>query len=114
MHLLDFRTCRRAVRADRPNRLVGDNGIPRRRAIGNALAKMIRADVQCRTSGSFQRGLTDADDGKKTRASSGSRLRSYVSARLTIELASLRMADDHCARASVLQHLRTQLAREGP
>src|SRR5262249_38617137 len=108
MHLLDFGNCRRAVRADSPHRLVGDDGILRRRPIWNALAKMIRADVQCHTSASLQRGLTDADDGKKTRTSCGFRFGSYLSARLTIELASLGMTDDYRASAGILQHLRTQ------
>ena len=112
MHLGDIRGRRGQSGADRPHRLVGDHEVLRRRTVRDRAVELRADDVECPARHALILGLADADDRDQAGAPGRLRLGVHGGIRLAVINAALRVADDHGARAGVLQHFGRDVARE--
>src|SRR6185312_14695939 len=94
MNLLDILSSRRQSGADRPDRLIGDHQIGRRRAVGQRSPELAAADIQRLAAVALMPGLADADDGDTARAPNRFRLLPHQRVAFAMIGAPLGMSDD--------------------
>ena len=113
MHFGDFGRRRREARADRPDGLIGHDGVGRGRAVGDR-ARELRAHHGVRLAGlALGAGFADTDYGDELRPARGLGLGAHGLVGLAMVLPSFGMADDHGAAARVRNHLGRDVAGVG-
>ncbi len=102
----------RAARADRPDRLVGDDGIVGRGTLGPAAGELVLEHLYRLARLPLRLGLADAQDDEQARRQPGRGLGPDHGVGLAQAMAALGMADQHGVGAGVLEHRRADRARE--
>ena len=95
VHLGDVGSRRRQAGADRPHRLVGEDGVGGVGLVGQRARELARDDGERQPGPALARRLADADDGREPRAMGGRGLGLDVGVALAVIGAALGMADDH-------------------
>ena len=113
MHLDDLLKRRDFAGANRPDRLVCEDGILAGAAIGQGACKLFGDDIQRGARTAIRLAFADADDGGQPRVPSGARLGRDIDIRFAIGIAALGMAEDHIGRADLLDHRGRDIASEG-
>lgn len=113
MHVCHVVRRRRQSRADRPDRLIGNDAVFRRRTAGNRSCKLAPDHVEFAPCPALRLRLADADDRDETRTPCGLRLGRDGCVVLAVIGAPLRMSDDHQAGVGIGQHFRRQIAGMG-
>ncbi len=111
--LRDLTRRRRKTCPDGPHWLIGDHGIASARCFGHRAPHLLAYNTQCLAAFSLIRCLPDADDGHEMCAMGCLRLASYQAAGFAMPETPFGMTDDDGGGASILQHLRGEVAGIG-
>src|SRR5580704_14498500 len=113
VYLEDVGGRRGQPRADRPDRLIGDDQLVGGGPVRQRAGELRGNDGQRAASLALEAGLANTDDRNEPGAPAGYGLDVDLGIGFAAGMAALRMADDYMAAAGVLQHLGADAAGEG-
>jgi hypothetical protein len=113
VHLGDVSRRGRKTRADRPDRLVGNDNLSPRRIFRNRTRQLHADDRQGVACFPRCSRFADANDRREPRAQRRLGLGANDLIGFVVAAAALRMAKDHIARAGILEHFGGNIAGEG-